>query len=169
MPIWLPGGFGNATAAQFIPRDPRPMVLDTRAQQLALYVIDLDPFQMVSDASRACENQPSFQFIRDVSASWDETRALEGDPSESVTIARRRGPAARRQPAALLNYFAIRSLVPPGRRICDGVRNCPGASGEPYPTVNDWLFLHCFAGYTPNPVPLRPNRLLACLVQRVKM
>jgi alpha-glucosidase len=88
---YTPGGFRNATAAQFIPRDLHPMVQGTRAQQLALYVIDFDPFQMVSDAPSAYEGQPSFQFIRDVPASWDETRALQGFPSETVTIARRKG------------------------------------------------------------------------------
>jgi alpha-glucosidase len=46
---------------------------------------------MVSDAPSAYEGQPSFQFIRDVPASWDETRALQGFPSETVTIARRKG------------------------------------------------------------------------------
>jgi len=88
---YTPGGFGDATAAQFIPRDIRPMVQGTRAQQLALYVIDFDPFQMVSDAPQAYANQPSFQFIRDVPASWDETRALQGYPGETLTVARRKG------------------------------------------------------------------------------
>lgn len=88
---YTPGGFDNAAEAQFVPRDLHPMVQGTRAQQLALYVIDFDPFQMVSDAPQAYEGQPSFQFIRDVPASWDETRALGGSPSEFVTIARRKG------------------------------------------------------------------------------
>lgn len=88
---YTPGGFGNATAAQFVPRDVRPMVQGTRAQQLALYVIDFDPFQMVSDAPQAYAGQPAFQFIRDVPAAWDETRGLQGAPGEDVTIARRKG------------------------------------------------------------------------------
>lgn len=88
---YTPGGFGNATEAEFIPRNLRPMVLGTRCQQLALYVIDFDPFQMVSDAPQAYADQPAFQFIRDVPAAWDETRVLDGYPSESVTIARRSG------------------------------------------------------------------------------
>jgi len=67
------------------------MVMGTRCQQLALYVIDFDPFQMVSDAPEAYAGQPAFQFILDVPASWDETRVLGGTPSEDVTIARRSG------------------------------------------------------------------------------
>ncbi len=88
---YTPGGFDNATEAGFIPRNDRPMVQGTRAQQLALYVIDFDPFQMVSDAPQAYQGQPSFQFIRDVPASWDQTLALQGFPSKTVTIARRKG------------------------------------------------------------------------------
>lgn len=88
---YTPGGFNNVTEAQFLARDERPMVMGTRCQQLALYVIDFDPFQMVSDAPQAYAGQPSFQFILDVPASWDETRVLAGTPSEDVTIARRSG------------------------------------------------------------------------------
>jgi alpha-glucosidase len=88
---YTPGGFDNATEANFIPRDDRPMVQGTRAQQLALYVIDFSPIQMVSDAPQAYAAQPSFQFIRDVPAAWDQTLALQGFPSKTVTIARRAG------------------------------------------------------------------------------
>lgn len=88
---YTPGGFDNVTEAQFVARDFRPMVMGTRCQQLALYVIDFDPFQMVSDAPQAYAGQPSFQFILDVPATWDETRVLAGTPSEDVTIARRSG------------------------------------------------------------------------------
>ena len=88
---YTPGGFDNATAAQFIPRNISPMVQGTRAQQLALYVIDYVPIQMVSDAPQAYANQPAFQFIRDVPVVWDETRGLDGFPGESITVARRNG------------------------------------------------------------------------------
>ncbi len=88
---YTPGGFRNATQAEFIARGRFPMVLGTRAQQLALYVIDFVPFQMVSDAPSAYANQPAFQFIKDVPAAWDETRVLNGFPAKYVTIARRKG------------------------------------------------------------------------------
>ncbi len=88
---YTPGGFGNSTREDFIARSSRPMVLGTRAQQLALYVVDFAPFQMVSDAPQAYLNQPEFQFIRDVPTAWDGTRVLGGTPGEFVTIARRKG------------------------------------------------------------------------------
>jgi alpha-glucosidase len=88
---YTPGGFGNATRESFVARSSRPMVLGTRAQQLALYVIYFAPFQMVSDSPLAYLNQPAFQFILDVPTVWDETRVLGGAPGEFVTVARRKG------------------------------------------------------------------------------
>jgi alpha-glucosidase len=67
------------------------MVMGTRAQQLALYVVFEEPLAMVSDVPSAYANQPSFQFIKDVPASWDATKVLDGNPREFITIARRHG------------------------------------------------------------------------------
>ena len=44
-----PGGFDNVTKAEFQPRNSRPMVMGTRAHQLAMYVVYDAPFQMVAD------------------------------------------------------------------------------------------------------------------------
>lgn len=88
---YTPGGFDNVTREAFVARDKSPMVMGTRAQQLALYVVFDAPLAMVSDAPSAYAHQPSFQFIREVPTSWDETRALNGEPGEFATIARRRG------------------------------------------------------------------------------
>lgn len=88
---YTPGGFNNATEDEFIGRDVSPMIMGTRAQQLALYVVFQTPFQMVSDSPQAYLDQPAFQFIRDVPAAWDAMRVLNGDPGEYVTIARSHG------------------------------------------------------------------------------
>lgn len=88
---YTPGGFDNVTREEFVARDKSPMVMGTRAQQLALYVVFDEPLAMVSDMPSAYANQPSFQFIRDVPTSWDQIRALNGEPGEFVTIARRHG------------------------------------------------------------------------------
>ena len=88
---YTPGGFDNVTPEAFIQRDKSPMVMGTRAQQLALYVTFEEPLAMVADAPSAYAGQPSFQFIRDVPTTWDATRALNGEPGEFVTIARRHG------------------------------------------------------------------------------
>ena len=67
------------------------MVMGTRAQQLAMYAVYEAPFQMVSDTPKAYEDQPAFEFIKHCPTSWDETRVLNGEPGEYVTIARRKG------------------------------------------------------------------------------
>jgi alpha-glucosidase len=86
---YTPGGFNNVTPAEFQPRDKKPMVMCTRAQQLAMYVVYQCPLQMVADYPGAYEGQPAFQFIKDVPATWDETRGLNGLPGEFITVARR--------------------------------------------------------------------------------
>ncbi len=88
---YTPGGFNNATREEFEPRDLNPMVMGTRAHQLAMYVVYQAPFQMVADSPQAYKDQPAFEFIRKVPATWDETRAMNGRPGEFVTIVRRRG------------------------------------------------------------------------------
>ena len=88
---YTPGGFNNATKADFVPRMRNPMVMGTRAHALAMYAIYEAPIQMVSDHPAAYKDQPAFEFIRSVPATWDETRVLNGVPGEYVTIARRRG------------------------------------------------------------------------------
>jgi alpha-glucosidase len=88
---YTPGGFNNVTEGEFIGRDVSPMIMGTRAQQLALYVVFQTPFQMVSDSPQAYANQPAFQFIRDVPTVWDSMRVLNGEPGEFVTIARSHG------------------------------------------------------------------------------
>jgi alpha-glucosidase len=88
---YTPGGFENVTREDFVARDKNPMVMGTRAQQLALYVVFDEPLAMVSDAPSAYANQPDFRFIKDVPTTWDAIRVLHGEPGEFVTIARRHG------------------------------------------------------------------------------
>jgi alpha-glucosidase len=88
---YTPGGFDNVTREDFVARDKSPMVMGTRSQQLALYVVFDEPLAMVSDAPSAYTNQPAFRFIKDVPTSWDATKVLNGVPGEFVTIARRHG------------------------------------------------------------------------------
>ena len=68
-----------------------PMVLGTRAHQLALFVVFESPLQMVADDPGAYEGQKELEFLRAVPATWDETRVPNGHPARFITIARRRG------------------------------------------------------------------------------
>jgi alpha-glucosidase len=88
---YTPGGFNNVTRAEFEPRMTKPMVMGTRAHELALYVVFESGLQMVSDYPEAYQGQKDFDFIRAVPNVWDETRVVTGRPGEYVSIARRRG------------------------------------------------------------------------------
>ena len=88
---YTPGAFENATKEGFVPRMVKPMVQGTRAHQLAMYVVFEAPFQMVSDHPAAYEGQPAFEFIKAAPAAWDDTKVLNGQPGEYITIARRHG------------------------------------------------------------------------------
>jgi alpha-glucosidase len=88
---YTPGGFDNATKAEFVARAQAPMVMGTRAHHLAMYAVYECPIQMVSDRPSAYEGQPAFEFIKSVPVTWDETRVLNVEPGEYITIARRRG------------------------------------------------------------------------------
>ncbi|MEJ7678939.1 MAG: glycoside hydrolase family 97 protein [Segetibacter sp.] len=87
---FTPGGFDNVTREAFVPRGDKPMVMGTRTHHLALYVIYQAPFEMVSDYPAAYEKQPEFEFIKQVPATWDEIKVLNGQPGEYITIARRK-------------------------------------------------------------------------------
>jgi alpha-glucosidase len=88
---YTPGAFGNVTLADFVSRLIQPMGLNTRAQELALYVVLESPFQMVSDYPEHYQGQHDFEFIKQVPTTWDEVRVLDGKPMENITIARRSG------------------------------------------------------------------------------
>ncbi|MDE3202521.1 MAG: glycoside hydrolase family 97 protein [Acidobacteriota bacterium] len=85
------GGFENVTEDQFKQQNTAPMVMGTRAEQLALYVVYENPVPMVSDAPIHYKGQASFQFLKDVPVVWDETHFLNGYPGQYATVARRSG------------------------------------------------------------------------------
>jgi hypothetical protein len=61
----------------------------TIAQQLALYVVIYSPVQMAADLIEHYEGNPAFQFIKDVGVDWQETKVLNGEIGDFVTIARK--------------------------------------------------------------------------------
>jgi alpha-glucosidase len=88
---YTPGCFNNATKAQFKPQNVNPMCQGTRAHQLAMYVVFFSPLQMLSDYPEIYDHSPGMAFLDQVPTVWDETRVLNGDPGEYVTIARKKG------------------------------------------------------------------------------
>jgi alpha-glucosidase len=88
---YTPGGFHNATAAEFVPRNEQPMVMGTRAHQTALFVVYESPFEMVSDYPEAYRGAKELAFLSKVPSSWDETRVLNAKVGDYITIGRRHG------------------------------------------------------------------------------
>jgi alpha-glucosidase len=65
-------------------------ILSTEAKQLALYVALYSPIQMAADLPENYEKHlKAFQFIEDVPVDWAETRVLNGEVGDYVTIARK--------------------------------------------------------------------------------
>ncbi len=77
----------NATGTAREPHDPR--VRTTLAKQLALYVVLYSPMHMAADVIENYENQPAFQFIKDVAVDWDTTRVIDGRIGDYVVVARK--------------------------------------------------------------------------------
>jgi glucan 1,4-alpha-glucosidase len=65
-------------------------IYTTLAKQLALYVTMYSPLQMAADLPESYEKKmDAFQFIKDVAVDWDDTRVLEAEPGDYLTIARK--------------------------------------------------------------------------------
>lgn len=65
-------------------------VQTTLAKQLALYVTMYSPLQMAADLPENYEKRmDAFQFIKDVAVDWDDTRFVEAEPGDYLTIARK--------------------------------------------------------------------------------
>jgi len=70
------------------PYKPNNQVSTTLAKQLALYVVINSPIQMAADLIINYKNHPAFQFIEDVAVNWEQSKVLNGEVGDYVTIAR---------------------------------------------------------------------------------
>ena len=62
----------------------------TIAGSLALYLTMYSPLQMAADLPENYEKfDDAFQFIRDVACDWDDSRYLEAEPADYITVARK--------------------------------------------------------------------------------
>ncbi|MEP6676868.1 MAG: glycoside hydrolase family 97 protein [Ferruginibacter sp.] len=62
----------------------------TIANQLALYVTMYSPLQMAADLPENYMRFPdAFQFIKDVAVDWDDSKYLEAEPGDYITVARK--------------------------------------------------------------------------------
>lgn len=65
-------------------------VNSTIANQLALYVTMYSPLQMAADLPENYNRfLDAFQFIKDVAVDWDDSRYLEAEPGQYITVTRK--------------------------------------------------------------------------------
>lgn len=70
--------------------DNHSFVHSTLARQLALYVTMYSPLQMAADMIENYEPyMDAFQFIKDVAVDWEDSRYLEAEPGDYITVARK--------------------------------------------------------------------------------
>jgi hypothetical protein len=85
---YTPGAFEN-NISKYNPNN-NSWVNTTLVNQLSLYVTMSGPLQMACDFPETYEKyMDAFQFIKDVALDWDESRYLEAEPGEYVTVARK--------------------------------------------------------------------------------
>lgn len=70
--------------------DNTSYVRTTLVGQLALYCTMYSPLQMAADLPENYEKYAdAFQFIKDVAADWDDSKYLEAEPAQYITVARK--------------------------------------------------------------------------------
>jgi hypothetical protein len=79
----------------------------TLAKQLALYVTMYSPIQMAADLPENYERYPdAFQFIKDVAVDWQESKYLEAEPGDYLTVARKEKNGERWFLGAITDEYA---------------------------------------------------------------
>ena len=85
---YTPGIFD--TKLDFMGDLPHGQVQTTLAKQLALYVTLYSPLQMAADLVENYEkHMDAFQFIKDVAVDWDDSKYIEAEPGDYITVARK--------------------------------------------------------------------------------
>ncbi len=128
------GGFRAVPDSKFKLQQTRPLMHGTRCHQLAMYVVFESYLAMVADYPDAYRNQPGFEFLQQVPTSWDETRVLNAEVGQYITLARRKGTdwyigtitnsTARTLPIDL-------SFLPEGQYTTDLYTDSPDVAEQP--------------------------------------
>jgi len=61
----------------------------TAAKQLALYVVLYSPIQMLADLPENYVGKPAFKFLQDVPVDWEDTKVLNAEIGEYITVVRK--------------------------------------------------------------------------------
>lgn len=84
------GGFRSVPDSLFRIQYTRPLMRGTRCHMLAMYVVLESNLGMVCDYPEAYEGQPGFDFLQEVPTVWSETKVLDAEVGNYITIARRK-------------------------------------------------------------------------------
>ncbi len=87
---YTPGGFLNVTRENWKQQVPA-LVWNTRAAELAKFVVYESPLTVVCDHPDHILNQPGADFLKIVPTVWDDIRFLGGYPGDYVALAKRSG------------------------------------------------------------------------------
>ena len=118
--------------------DSRPRT--TLAKQLALYIVLWSPVQMAADLIENYENQPAFQFIRDLAVDWEQTKVIHGKIGDYVVVARQQRNSPDWFIGAITDEVARTfevplSFLPAGKSyVAEVYADGPGANGITNPT-----------------------------------
>lgn len=89
---FTPGGFRNATKADFQPIYNNPLTMGTRCHQLAHYIVHESPLTMLADNPTIySQQQECTDFISSLPTTFDEMRCLQGEMGKYIVMARRKG------------------------------------------------------------------------------
>ncbi len=84
---YTPGIFD--TKLEFMGDLPHGQVQTTLCKQMALFVTLYSPLQMAADLPENYEKHlDAFQFIKDVAVDWEQSKYIEAEPGDYITIAR---------------------------------------------------------------------------------
>lgn len=125
------GKLNSDADAHGVPRSRT--IKTTPAHQLALAAIYYSPLQLLYwyDKPADSQDEPELKFFDDVYTVWDESKVLEGEPGEYVTMARRHGDEwfigtitnGRRQAEVKLDFLPEGKFV--AEIYTDGDRSIP--------------------------------------------
>lgn len=89
---FTPGGFRNATAADFQPMYYNPVTMGTRCHQLAHYIVHDSPLTMLADNPTIyMQEKECTDFICSLPTVYEEMKCVKGKMGEYIVVARRQG------------------------------------------------------------------------------
>lgn len=89
---FTPGGFRNASRADFQPVYSNPLTMGTRCHQLAHYIVHESPLTMLADNPAIYrKEQECTDFITSLPTTFEEMRCLQGEMGKYIVMTRRQG------------------------------------------------------------------------------